>query len=72
MPNAITDFAEYRRQRGEPQFMLCPNCEDETAMLPIVLQGTDGPFISGLLCVGPKCPQDGTFVAVVNGFPQLS
>jgi hypothetical protein len=67
----ITDLAEYRRQRGEPQFMLCPRCEDATAMIPIVLQGQDGPFISGLVCVGPKCDGEGSFVEVVNGFPQL-
>ena len=39
-------------------------------MIPIVLQGKDGPFISGLVCVGPKCPEDGTFVEVINGYPK--
>lgn len=68
---SITNLAEYRRHRGEPQFLLCPRCEDAAAMIPIVLQGNDGPFISGLVCVGPKCEGDGSFVEVVNGFPQL-
>lgn len=66
----VTDLNEYRRKHGEAQFMLCENCINDTSMLPIVLQGKNGPFISGLLCLGPKCPEDGTFTEIINGEPK--
>jgi hypothetical protein len=63
---------DYRKKHGNPMWLMCPNCEDESIIVPIVKPDSKGDrFISGLVCFGPQCPEEGGFMAeIVNGYPQ--
>lgn len=65
---AVIDLMKLRRKRGETQVLLCRNCMDDTCFLPVTMIGkNDETFIAGLLCVGPKCPDGGSYTEIING-----
>lgn len=72
MTGKIIDMMAARRKRGEMQFLMCADCRDDSIFLPVVVDGGRGTVVAGLLCVGPKCPETGSFTALVNGVLKMT